>query len=425
MFNFLKNLKTITRSTAEEAALVLRNGKTGLNAFDEMLAVVPVRSNEFGTLRIGEVHASEFNSMVRRGDLSHLFNVNNIKVPFTSVDETMFRNSVAHTAESRSHNINLASESAKKTHPHLDVKIKDLETLTEATRADVAKLEKAASSSIGRRLKIGMYIGVASLSAGWMYDNLRARRACHMSTNINGTVTSCRVQSHTCLPEVKSSSIQTCNGATVSDNNFFNITLVLMHLANMENNNDNELKRLVCAAANVDPSTMKTDLAKIIDNSYKVVSDVILANRDKIPKFNPCSDSHPDVEKGVIPICRMCSPDADPLSTKYIDPAQYADNVSFECVENPSLLDVVSDFFITTGSNILNGITSTLWTLLKPIIFIVGALAVLLALVLIAIQMFKTSQQKKTTTAAAAATTLGNSPGLSVSTTSLTAPLIA
>lgn len=414
MNSFLRRLKGVGHLGAEEAAIALRAEKTGLKVFDDVMEIIPIRNNEFGNLKIGEMHVGEFNKVVRHGDLAQLLRLNNVKVPFTSVDESMFRDSMLKTAEHRSYNIEKLSNNVKKSYPQLDVYLKDIDNMTPATKADIARLEKNATSRMGSRVRLALYIGVATLSAGWMINNWRSRRGCKMSTNINGVITSCHVHSFTCLAPIVSSSSsgasQVCNEGAINDSNYYNITLVLIHLSNLNDADANdvitpqqpqpslttlELKQMVCAAANVQPKDMKRDLALIIDTKYKEVSDVIMANREKIPRISPCTESHKAVENGKIPICRMCSPSANPMSTMYLDPSQYADNVTFECVENPSFIDVVSDFMTTTGSNILSGISSTLWALTKPLLYIIGAAVVLLALVLIGFSMFKSYQQNK------------------------------
>lgn len=410
----MKKIKSVGGATAEEAALALRSEKTGLRAFDQMMQVIPFTNNKFGILKIGEQTVGAFNKYMRHGDLGALFRMNKIKVALTSVDEKMFRETMVGTPEYRSHNIDVLSNNAKKSHPHLDVKAKDIDAMPESTKADVAKMEKTAKLRFGTQVKIVLFIGVVGMGNSWIQANLKARRGCHMSTNIDGKITSCKIEAHTCLEPVTGSTVSVCGGQLVREMNLYNVTLVLMHLANMADN-ENQLKVLVCAAAKVEPETMSENLLKIIDNHYKTVSDVIALNKDKIPTFSPCADKHKDIENGVIPVCRMCSPSADPLSTSYIDPSQYADNITLECIPDPSVLDVVSDFITTTGYNILSKVASTLWTLTKPLLYIIGALAAVLALVLIGFSMFKNNQRNK----------LIESRDRSASTTSLTEPLLA
>lgn len=388
MFSFLRALKNLVGATAEEAAIALRAEKTGLHAFDEMMASIEFTENEFGSLKIGEMHAGEFNTIMRYGELKDIFEIQKVKIPFTAVDEKMFRETMADLAEFRSKNIDILSDISKKTYPHLDVHIENVDDIAAATKRDIEKMESKAASKFGTGVKIGLFIGVITLSAGWIVENLRARRGCHMITVLDHKVTSCKIQAHTCLPEVTNRGVEICNAAQINEGNYFNVTVVLIHLANSNDNTD-ELKIKVCKAAGIEPPDMNAKLGSLIDTKYKDMRQVILHNKDLIPKFGPCTDVHKDVEKGELPICRMCTPSADPVSTKFIDPSQYANNVTFQCIENPSLIDVISDFTKTTGGIIIDVVTSTIWAILKPILIVVAAIGVVLLLALIGITLIK------------------------------------
>jgi hypothetical protein len=80
---------------------------------------------------------------------------------------------------------------------------------------------------------------------------------------------------------------------------------------------------------------------------------------DNKPTLQVCSIVNAQIENGKVPPCRMCSPSDNPSSTTFIDPSQYPENVTFECVVNPSILDTITDAVVSTGSNLWEGVSTS------------------------------------------------------------------
>jgi len=248
----------------------------------------------------------------------------------------------------------------KRTLPELDATLGDVDRLSDTAKGSVRRIE----SNLMRRFKqgtvIALTIGVVSVGADWIRKTIEARRGCYMITTINGKPSSCKVQSYSCV----GAAVGNMCDASSSFDRLYNTTFVLMHVSTLDD--ADERKQTVAAAAGIRVKDLRNKLADVIDSSYEKLHAVVTTWRiEDMPRFPVCETKHLGIENGVVPPCRMCSSSADPISTQYIDSTKYADNITFHCVADPSILDTITDVVVSTGANLLDGVGNTIGRMFK------------------------------------------------------------
>lgn len=357
-------------TSIEDVTRQLKGFKSEIGTLDTAVNNMAVRIEKGGHMSIGGESVGSFNRILREGDLAKLMSMSDVRVPFTNIDEAAFKSVVKDTAEFKMRVIRDTAEANKKIHPELNVTEDGFANASAQTTKSVEKAEGNMLKSFGRGTKLALTVGVITVGSVGLYYAVRARKGCIMSTTIDDQTTSCKIQSQSCVGE----------GGTMCPNPQinYNVTLILMQLSTMEDTH--ALKVAVCSAAGIQPSELNTRLVYVIDSKFDEVAKVINASKNNLPTFDPCSLKHPGVEGGEIAPCRMCSPSANPKSTEYIDPSTYPDNVTFSCNSHPNILDVIADVALTTGVDLLDGIGSGIFAVLKPFVI---AIVVILVLVLI------------------------------------------
>src|SRR5699024_2949517 len=90
-----------------------------------------------------------------------------------------------------------------------------------------------------------------------------------------------------------------------------------------------------------------------------------------------CEGTISGYENSKVPPCRTCNLSADPLTTEFANANFLGENVSLQCVQGSTVLDVIGDILTTTGTNLLDGVSS----ILKYLGY--GALALIIIVVIV------------------------------------------
>lgn len=385
---FLEELRLFSgfeRTEAFEMEELLSKVDTGIETANVIIKDLPVSATEEGFLTIGDRPVGEINQIMREGDLVELVKISQKEIPVTGTDIKGFQKLVSDTPEMRTRQVKDLASSAKAKYPQLDVEPEKMEMLSNGAKKDVARVESNLFKYFKQGTVLSLTIGTVVVGVGWISKATSKRKGCHMQTSINGKVTSCKVQAYSC--------IGTPDGNLCQENlKYYNTTLVLMKLVMLDNTDERkmELAKLV----KMDVADLNPKLSQIIDNNYSDVAKFIKNLGDKRPDVDICQIKHQDVENGEIPACRMCTPSAKPTSTLFIDPIQYPNNVAFQCVINPSILDTISDAVINTGKDLWDGITSGIIKFLKPISIFIIIVLILFAIITIGFKLIPQKQSQ-------------------------------
>lgn len=366
---FLEDLKSFSgfeKTLAIDAERLLREVDTGIKGVDEAIKSLPVAKSEQGFLIMGERPVGEINKVLREADLAELVRISKKDIPITSSDKSLFKATVNDTPELKFREVSDLANASKAKYPHLDVTVENIENLSKAGQRDLKIAENNLFKYFKRGTIISLTIGTIVVGVDWLAKATEKRKGCFMLTTINHKTTSCKVQAYSCVGQ----------GGDMCPQNLklYNVTLVLMKIATLDDTDSRKIS--VAKAAGVAVGDLEKNLSQVIDKKYDAIAKVIREMGADRPEFAICDIRHNDVENGVVPACRMCTPSANPISTQFIDPTQYPDNITFQCSINPSLIDTISDAVINTGKNLWDGITNGILQFLKPIaIFIVVILS--------------------------------------------------
>lgn len=378
----LKSYGNITKRGVEECKTLLRSSESGVKSLDTALQNLPISKNKSGFLLLGDETVGAISKYLRSGDLDNLIRATNTKIPYTSAEKNSFKSLVKDFPEKGLSDVEDISKQVKRTHPELDVVPEKVNTLSTTGKSNLKKIGDNILKKFKNGAVIGLTIGAIYVVGDALIKGTEARKGCFMLTTINGKTTSCKVQAYSCV----GSGGNFCN----QNFNYYNTTLIVMAICELADTDSRKID--LANKVEETPSNLYKNLANIITNKYEILHEFV-SKLDNKPTFEPCTIKHPDIEKGVIPPCRLCTPSANPTSTLFIDSNLYGDNIAFECVENPSILDTAADIIKTTGENILDGIGSSFSGLLKTVGIYAG---VILVLIIIVMLIFKFKPSKKT-----------------------------
>lgn len=374
--SFLGDLKKfcgLPETTVEKAVALLKNVDSGIKTTDEVLKRLKVTKDARGALLLNDVHVGHVNRLLREGDLKKLSSVCKLNVPLTAADEAAFRRLVGHTPESGLKIVDDLATATKRERPYMHATAKNLDKISETARRDLKKVESNLYRHFKEGAVIALTIGTVIVGTDWIAKATAARTGCFMVTTINGKTTSCKVTSCTCTNNVVDNNA--CSGTL----DYYNITLVIMNLASSADSDPNKIA--LAAAVGVVPSRMNAELVNIMDNHYPAAAAAVgKMDSRTFRAFSVCGVKNNAVENGVVPPCRMCDPTADPVSTAFIDPTQYGDNVTFQCVTNPSVLDTISDTVVSTGKDLWVGVSDVFSWSLKQIGIVAAVIVILVVL---------------------------------------------
>lgn len=361
---FLKRLKSVKVGTEKSFNVtkdLLQNGGTKIGKIDALLRKMEVTQLENGLTKIGDEFPGGLHRIGKSADLEGLARLAKSSEKFSKAEISAFEESlgdVTSEIDLRKMTNNVKETRVQK--PELDVNAKDLDNpknLSSKTKDALSKSDSAMSRYFKKGVPIILTVGVVAYGTDWLSKAVKARPGCYMLRRINGKTTSCKLSGHTCMEESKNI------GGPCADSDapagLYNVTLVLIYVATrISNPNENELAKIIAKAAGIEPNEISSKLKYIIDSKFSDVTDALSKNIELLPKkIDLCSLKHPSVEEGTVPPCRLCSPTAAPTSTQFVDMSQYADNITFQCVETATAIDVLSDIATTTGKNIFGAVT--------------------------------------------------------------------
>lgn len=348
---FLKESRILKHSgsTAKESAeRFFKNADSGFHSIDSGLKKISPEMKG-GVLDINGHTVGEFNKAMRSADFNSLSKISKSKLNLTSTEISNYKSTIADFPEIKLRELDESVTALKKNYAHLDLTVNQIKSAPESTKRALADVEKKGTKIFGAK-NIILTIGGVVFAASWITASLEKRKGCFMITtnNVTGKTTSCRVGNLTCGSPVQSDN--PCN-PKVSEK-FHNVVLTAYQIVNGANTESLDFKDLLEAFGATDRDNMKSKLPAIIKDDFEKLSSTVegLSADGKYVK-SPCSvTTH---EKEVSP-CRMCDTTADPKSSLYLDESQIdAENVTFKCVTDPSVLDLIGDIFTTTGENLL------------------------------------------------------------------------
>lgn len=366
--NVFKKFRGITKNAASDLKSALGNVSSGIKNVDDLLGALPVTRAKRGFLLVGNETVGSVERMLRSADLDSLKRVAKSNVRVNATDRAAMRRLIGETPEISLKTIDDATIAAKRARPQLDSA--SVNRLSKTAKADVKTVE----NNLLRRFKqgtiIALTIGVIYVGVDWIAAATESRKGCFMLTTINGKTTSCKLLAFSCIGDSKGE----CKTPPQSHHNS---TLLMMVIAEKS---DTDAQKIGLAAAAGSPvADLRKNLATLIDNKYEAMHDYV-KTLNPVPTYAPCTPKHPDIEGGVVPPCRACSPTANPTSTQYIDAEMYADNITFQCVENPSILETITDAVISTGEDLWQGVRGGITSLVKNIGIIALVLFAVVAL---------------------------------------------
>lgn len=377
----IKTFSGLERAVAYDAQVVLRSSVTGIAAVDQALRAMTVFKASTGFLRVGEASFGRLGQIIRQANLPELVRLSRANIPITRTDEQLFRNIVPKTPDLRLRDLETLTTANRAKYPQLDVKTTNAQNLSTAAAADIEKVERNIAKNWVYGTTIPLTIGVFVVGVKATLKAMAVRKGCFMHTLIDGKSTSCKVQAYSCIGDPDAVS---CNMRF----DYYNVTLVLMKVVTLTD--DDARKKSIADATGIPIGELNDRLPEIISQHYEKAAGVIKGMKDR-PTFNICEIKHPGVENNKVPPCRMCSPSDNPVSTSFIDPSQYPDNVTFSCSVDPSAVEVLTDVVLSTGRNIWQGVSGGILRFLKPIAIYGIIILVLVALIIF---MYKFVQKR-------------------------------
>lgn len=371
--SFVKSLKNFIGigKNADNLVTSLKNVDSGIKSLDDALRDLPVTKSSTGHLTVAGEPLGSINKVLREGDLVEIVRLSGKQIPITAIEKANFKTAVAEFPEKAIRDVLDNADVTKIKYPQLNVNIDNINLLPDSAKQIAAKVE----SNLGKYFKVGafvtLFVGGIVVSKIWLEKATLDRKGCWMLRTVNGKTSSCKVVDYSC------NASNTTMACTVSLS-YYNVTLTLMKICTLDDTNVDkvEISKLTGIAVN----EMNDKLATLIDQHFEKISTYIDGMSTK-PVVDVCKITHPSIEDGTIPNCRLCVPSANPTSTRYIDPTQYADNVTFECVDQPTIIDTIADIVVSTGKNLWDGVTGSLSGVLKPILIAVGVILVLIIII--------------------------------------------
>lgn len=384
----LRLMSGVTAKTSKDLEIVLSSSRVGLSSVDFALRGAKITKSKHGYLKVNEVPVNEFNSYMRAGSLLDILRVTGKNAHVTEAEQNVFSSLVKDLPEKAIKKIEDMATISAKERPHLNLTVNNYDKLSEISKSDITSF----TDNLLKVTKVGTYlvlvIGGVTIGANWVRNGLADRRGCWMLRTVNGKTTSCRVSAFSCgqqrvtrsstVDDAVKSSKQACTEEDLSS--YYNATLSFIHICELDDTDVNKLNLAIALRVSVD--TMINDKAKILETKFEAINDFV-----KTYTANGTVDiCKPNslIDNGKVPYCRMCDTSANPRSTLYIDTSSMVgENVTFKCIENPTVIELMSDVVESTGKNLWEGITSLPSTMFKTFKYvgIFTALALVFSLI--------------------------------------------
>ena len=331
---------------------LLASAKTGIPILDTILKNLEVKTSSISTLYLGNnnVTIDELEQLIRIGDLNYLISKLDYKVNITPHDIDTFREVVGFTPQRALYNLEQSVKNNSDKYKHLNVSIDEYQNLPESIKNDIQCIEQYLVNN-KNGLTIPLTIGTLQVQKGWILRETQRRTGCQMVSTINGQTTSCKIMKYSCDKSIIKTD-HTCSPPS----NAYNIALLLLHFSKLPNNNATKISLNNCLLGTNPPVTIAPEIFDSLIGLWFTFWQQCVRNVNSYPAVDVCNLKSWDLEKGIIPFCRMCDPLAAPNSTEYISPLMYPTNVTFKCIKNSTIIDIITDASLTTGINLFDAI---------------------------------------------------------------------
>ncbi|KAE9522032.1 hypothetical protein AGLY_017552 [Aphis glycines] len=355
----LRGHSGLTKSTAvKDLDTVLKTSNVGVGAFDDAMRGVKATKSEHGYLKVNGLPVNEFNGLLRSGDLAGVLSaIGHTAVNLTESDRKVFNAMARNFPEKTLRQVDDASRAMRSDRPHLDITINNYDKMSEIAKRDVTSFGDNLCKYFKRGTYLALTVGGVTVGADWLVRGLADRRGCWMVRTINNKTTSCRVSAYTCGGGGGGGNEHTnAAAATCSDDMslYYNATLTFVHVCQLPDTDPEKIK--LAKLLDVSADTLFQTKAKLLESKFNTIHTFAASYADR-SAIGVCK-AYADIEGGIVPYCRMCDPTADPRSTRYVEASLFGSNLTFKCVDNPTVLDVMSDLVHSTGKNLWNGIVS-------------------------------------------------------------------
>lgn len=369
-----------------ELRQTLKSSKLEISVLDEALHGVEPTVDASGLLKINDSFVNAFEQTLKSGNLAKSLEILNSTATFTRADSELFSQLSKQFPQSVVNELETVAESAKLERPHLNVTINNFGTLSETAKSEIDKFYE----NLTKYFKVGTYvtlsIGTILIGAGWLQRALKERRGCWMVRLQNGKRSSCRISKFTCGELVDDQSAQ-CADSKAADY----AHPVITYMSIIEKPDGDAIKMKLASDMGTTVDVLNNNPQLLLDTQYSKLKSWIeskVRERPELLVTKVCDVKNSHIESGKVPYCRMCDPKADPRSTRFAELDRYYEDVTFTCVENPSILDVMTDAAFSTGLDLWNGISTTFTTIVNVLKY--GAIAAFVLIVLLALYFIVT-----------------------------------
>lgn len=381
--DFISGLKKFlgsTEKTTEELKAFLKNAKLGLSAPEDILKSLEVKKLN-GIFMVGDdIPLNKLEYVMKEGSLKNLYKIAKIEEPILETDAKAFKTIVGSTSEKALDDLAELSLKYKKLFSHLDVTTEDFSKLSKKFQAEAGKMESNLFKYFKEGTVISLVVGSVVVAVDWLLTETEKRKGCFLIRTDGTGTSSCKLINLSCNPY-----IQGCECANQSYN-YYNTTIMAMIISKLSD--DAQMKKDCAAAVGILPNKFEESLKLILDTRFDKLDKFVKSLKNPyINQSDICKLIHKDVEDGKIPPCRACDPTANPNSTTFIDSSLLPINYTLKCESNPSILDTLTDVFISTGKNIFDigntasGSIKKLGLFAIIILFLVAIIAAIIKLV--------------------------------------------
>lgn len=349
----MKQFFGATGKELQEAQVLFKEAKTEMNLVNDVLRDLPVTKNIDNVITIGkDVPINRLHAIMKEGDLLRFLQIAGHEVLVNEEEINAYRKLVNTSAYTVYRDLERLVEQNKKLFSDLDATISQHPKLPASSKNILTQIEdKLIAAKNGAKLILT--VGTMVVGANWILKETAKRRGCFMFTTINGVTTSCKVTAFSC----NSKTGEACESVPP----LYNVVLAAITVAKRENSD--KLKVRFASVLEVPVEQLFVELPHLLQVKYLLVSKFMENNGGEI-SVDTCVVAHEGIEEGIVPVCRMCDPGANPNSTEYLDAKQLADNITFKCIKDPSVLEVITDVAKTTGVELFNFAKRT-WDFLK------------------------------------------------------------
>lgn len=344
--NKFKSLSGVTTDTVSSAKQLLQTIDSGVSPLDTAVKRLDVTKTAQGFFKLSDEQVGTINRILKEGNLDAIVRISKASVNVTSADRAAVSALVKDFPERPLKIFSDSVESNARAFPEMNG---PLDALSNSAKAKVQKVESNLLKYYKPGTVIAVTVGVIVVASDWITKTMEQRTGCFAFVTINGKTSSCKISALSCSNTRNS---VPCNNLSLA--NYYNPTLVLMRIAELSNEDQRKID--VANAANVSPNELENRLGSLMISKYEAMISVVNSMQNK-PSLEYCKIFNKNIENGRIPTCRMCDTSADPVSTRYLNPDQLADNITFRCIEEPTVLSVITDAAITTGKNLFDGVT--------------------------------------------------------------------